>query len=88
MSTTLDRAFGRQPDPRPRFDLPQRYHARLPLLVPTERSDTLIFLARRLLPGLAGWLAGRHGAWDRFRFQPGARRALSRNPAGDRLPPP
>ena len=68
VSTTLDRAFGRQPDPRPRFDLPQRYHARLPLLVPTERSDTLIFLARRLLPGLAGWLAGRHAGVDRFRF--------------------
>ncbi len=64
----LDRAFGRRPDPRPCHVPPARYRARLPLLVPTERSDTLLFLLRRLLAGLAGWLGARHAGVDRLQL--------------------
>ena len=66
VSKSLDRALGHQPDPRLHFAQPARYRARLPLLVPTERNDTLMFLVRRLLPGLTGWLAARHAGVDRF----------------------
>jgi len=62
----IDRALGRRPDPRPAHVPPQTYLARLPLLVPTDRSDTLLFLLRRLLAGLSGWLGARHAGVDRL----------------------
>ncbi len=66
VGTAVDRALGRRPDPRPAHVPPQSYHARLPLLVPTNRSDTLLFLLRRLLAGLSGWLGARHAGVDRL----------------------
>ena len=64
----LDRAFGRRPDPRPMHVSPSRYHARLPLPTPSDRRDTLLFLLRRLLAGLGGWLAARHAGVDRLQI--------------------
>ena len=69
VSGALDRALGRQPDPRPCFVPPARHSARLPLLVATDRSDTLLFLLRRLLHGLCGWLGARHAGVDRLQLR-------------------
>lgn len=65
---SLDRAWGRAPDPRPWFVPPQRYQARLPLPVPTGQVDTLLFALRRLLTGLEGWLEARHAGLEGFRL--------------------
>ena len=64
----LDRAYGRRPDPRPVHAPPQRYRARLPLPVASDRHDILLFLLRRLLIGLGGWLAARHAGVDRLQI--------------------
>ena len=64
----LDRAFGRCPDPRPIHAPPTHYRARLPLPAPSDRRDTLLFLLRRLLAGLGGWLTARHAGVDRLRI--------------------
>jgi protein ImuB len=65
----LDRALGRLPDPRPRFEAPVRFAARIELDWPAETTEPLLFLARRLLASLAGFLAARHAGIDRFRLE-------------------
>lgn len=55
----LDRAFGRQPDPRAAFVLPERFHARLELPAPVDNSQALLFPLHRLLLELAGFLEAR-----------------------------
>ncbi len=62
----LDRAFGRQPEPRNWFEAPTHFDVRIELLAQVERADALLFAARRLLGQLAGWLAARHGAVREF----------------------
>ncbi len=57
----LDRALGRQPEPRRWFEAPERFDARIELLAQVEHAEALLFTARRLLEQLAGWLAARHG---------------------------
>ena len=62
----LDRALGRQPEPRRWFEAPARFQASLELLAQVERADALLFAARRLLNQLAGWLTARHCAVRAF----------------------
>lgn len=56
---TLDRAFGRLPDPRPAFVPPERFRARLGLPAPVTAREALLFPLHRLLRELAGFLAAR-----------------------------
>jgi len=58
----LDRAFGRQAEPRLWFEAPLRFEARLELLAQVESAEALLFGARRLIVQLCGWLAARHAA--------------------------
>ncbi|RPH63764.1 MAG: DNA polymerase Y family protein [Burkholderiales bacterium] len=67
----LDRALGRQPEPRRWFEAPARFEARIELLAQVERADALLFAARRLLNQLAGWLAARHCAVRAFTVHAG-----------------
>lgn len=62
---TLAKARGLQPDPRPWHQPPALHATRLVLPAPIERSETLLFAARRLLAGLCAWLAARQSAVDR-----------------------
>ncbi|MCL4185375.1 MAG: DNA polymerase Y family protein [Burkholderiaceae bacterium] len=62
----IDRALGRQPEPRHWFEAPERFDARIELLARVEHAEALLFVARRLLEQLAGWLAARHGALREF----------------------
>jgi protein ImuB len=62
----LDRAFGRQPEPRPWFDMPLAFEARLELLAQVENAESLLFAARRLIVQLGGWLNARHAAVQAF----------------------
>jgi len=62
----LDRALGRAPDPRPWFAAPASFAARIEFDWPAESTEPLLFVARRLLAGLAGFLAARHGGVERF----------------------
>ncbi|HEY6237201.1 MAG TPA: DNA polymerase Y family protein, partial [Candidatus Elarobacter sp.] len=56
---SLDRAFGRLPDPRAAFVPPERFHARLGLPAPVTTREALLFPLHRLLIELAGFLAAR-----------------------------
>lgn len=55
----LDRALGRAPDPRPNFQPPGRFEARLELAFECRSTAPLLFAARRLLTELAGFLRAR-----------------------------
>src|SRR6266576_2183100 len=55
----IDRARGIQPDPRPLFVPPERYHGQLELPVPVAEAEALLFAAKRLVVELAGFLQGR-----------------------------
>ncbi|MGH2667802.1 MAG: Y-family DNA polymerase, partial [bacterium] len=55
----LDRALGRAPDPRPRFEPPARFETRLDLPEEVHTLDALLFAARRMLFELHGFLAAR-----------------------------
>jgi protein ImuB len=63
---TLDRALGQASDPRPWFIAPASFAARAELGWPTESTEPVLFIARRLLAGLAGFLTARHGGIERF----------------------
>ncbi len=62
----LERAFGRQPEPRAWFAAPPTFGAGLELLAQVEHAEALLFGARRLILQLAGWLAARHAAVRAF----------------------
>lgn len=62
----LDRAFGRQPEPRLWFETPLVFEARLELLAQVENAESLLFAARRLIVQLGGWLGARHAAVRAF----------------------
>ncbi len=55
----LDRALGRQPDPRVPFEPPARFERLLDLPHEVEDTEALRFAARRLLLELTGFLRGR-----------------------------
>lgn len=58
----LDRASGRQPEPRAWFEAPAEFDTRLELMARVEHAEALLFAARRLLQQLQGWLAARQAA--------------------------
>lgn len=62
----LDQGLGRVPDPRPWFSPPERYASRIELAAPSTQADTLTFIGRRLLAGLAAHLRARHAGVERF----------------------
>jgi protein ImuB len=63
----IDRARGIQPDPRPLFVPPERYHGQLELPVPVAEAEALLFAAKRLVVELAGFLQGRSAGVTRLR---------------------
>ncbi len=63
----IDRARGLQPDPRPLFVAPERYHGQLELPVPVAEAEALLFAAKRLVVELAGFLQGRGAGVTRLR---------------------
>jgi protein ImuB len=63
----IDRARGIQPDPRPLFVAPERYHGQLELPVPVAEAEALLFAAKRLVVELAGFLQGRGAGVTRLR---------------------
>ncbi len=66
LTLALDQALGRAADPRPWFAAPETYAGRIELAVPAEHTEPILFVARRLLLGLAAWLAVRHAGVDRY----------------------
>ena len=64
----LDRAFGRQPDPRPFFTPPSVFKAAQPLPAPAQQADMLLFCARRMLVELCGYLAATLQGVQRLTF--------------------
>jgi len=63
----IDRARGIQPDPRPLFVMPERYHGQLELPLPVDEAEALLFAAKRLVVELAGFLQGRGAGVTRLR---------------------
>ncbi len=66
---TLDRAFGRIPDPQPIYQPPETFRARLILPAPVEQTEALAFVARRLLLELCGFLRGRDLGVNALHFE-------------------
>jgi protein ImuB len=66
---SLDRAFGRLPDPRNFFVPPPRFHAAIELPAEVVQAEALLFAARRLIVQLAGFLAARSGGAQRLVFR-------------------
>jgi protein ImuB len=58
--TEIDAALGRQAEPRPWFQAPDRFVVRLELLARVEHTEGLLFAGQRLLRQLCGWLGARH----------------------------
>lgn len=77
----LARAYGEQPETPCWYEAPMRFDARIELPARTDRIDTLLFAARRLLVQLGGWLAARHLAVGRyvliFEHEPAGRCAVA-----------
>ncbi len=71
----LDRALGREPDPRPWYTPPSRFERRLELPRQTAQTEALLFAAQRLLRELEGFLRAREGGVQRLTWSlahPGA----------------
>ncbi|MBA2593134.1 MAG: DNA polymerase Y family protein [Gammaproteobacteria bacterium] len=65
----LDRALGRAPDPRPRFEPPARFETRLDLPEEVHTLEALLFVARRMLFELHGFLAARRAGVRRLTWR-------------------
>lgn len=65
----LDRALGRIPEPRRLYVPPARFEARLELPAPVVEAAAALFAVRRLLAGLEGFLAARHGGVRGFTLE-------------------
>lgn len=65
----LDQALGRIPEPRRLYEPPARFEARLELPAPVAEAAAALFAARRLLAGLEGFLAARHGGVRGFTLE-------------------
>ena len=65
---TLARARGELPDPRPWFEPPRQFEARLNLPVPVSDTEPLLFACARLIADLVHWLDALHGAVERCRL--------------------
>jgi len=57
----LARALGERPDPRVRFRFPEHFRQAIELPAAIEDASRLLFVARRLVLCLCGWLAERMG---------------------------
>lgn len=55
----LDRLFGERPDPRPLFDLPERFDHTLNMPAEVDDAEAVLFALRRLLQELEGFLRAR-----------------------------
>jgi protein ImuB len=55
----IEQALGERPDPRPQFTFPAQFALRLELPQPVGEASALLFVARRLVEALCGWLAQR-----------------------------
>ncbi len=55
----LDRLLGHQPDPRDIYQPPEHFHSQLMLPDTVQQTEPLLFLLRRLLHELAGFLRAR-----------------------------
>ncbi len=64
----LDRALGRQAEPRRFHEPPPRFYARQELATEVDRAEPLLFVAQRLLLQLSGYLAGRAAGVGGFEF--------------------
>ena len=64
----LDRALGRQPDPRVPWVAPSRYGARLALPAPVQETEPLLFAANRLIQELAGYLCMKQAGITRLKL--------------------
>jgi protein ImuB len=62
----LDRALGRLPDPRRWFEAPATFSSRIELGWPAESTEPILFVGKRLLAGLAGFLRGRQAGIECF----------------------
>lgn len=60
--TEIDRALGRQAEPRHWFQAPARFSVRLELLAQVEQAEALLFASQRLLRQLCAWLGARRAA--------------------------
>lgn len=65
----LDQALGHQSDPRPRFELPQRFVSRIELLYAADSTEALLFTGRRQLLELIGFLRARVSGAQRLQWQ-------------------
>ncbi len=66
---TLDRALGRVPDPRPRFEVPASFAHELLLSGEVEDTEPLLFAAHRLLLELSGLLQARCAGVSTLQWQ-------------------
>jgi protein ImuB len=62
----IDQALGKAPEPREFFVPPARFVARLVLPAPVMQADRVLFVARRLLDQMEGFLAARHAGVRSF----------------------
>lgn len=85
----IDRALGAAPDPRPLFNAPQNYRARLDLPEPVTDSEALLFTARRMLRELSVFLEmrGQGVRHLEFCFYPVSRSQVSHKLAMELLRP-
>lgn len=65
----LDRALGRIPDPRPRWQPPATYDDRLELPAEVSNSDHLIVGLKRLIHGLCAYLRGGEAATQKVNLR-------------------
>lgn len=68
LPTQLDRLLGKQPDPQTIFQLPPRFHAQLMLADAVHDTAPLLFMLRRLLHQLAGFLRGHNAGVQSMRL--------------------
>ena len=64
----LDRALGRQPDPRAPWIAPSRYKAQLALPAPVHQTEPLLFAANRLIQELSGYLRTQQAGITRLKL--------------------
>lgn len=65
----LERLLGEAPDPRPWFEPPVEYSARIELPAELEIAESLVFPCRRLLLALEGFLVGRRAGVRGLRWR-------------------
>jgi protein ImuB len=83
----LDRAWGRLPDPRPRFEPPASFSSSINLIDEVTDSEALLFSARRLLAELCGYLRARCAGVQRLHWRLHHRDGeLTRFDLGTRVP--